>query len=326
MSALASGRAMFSSRGELELERDPNEPPAHARQRRRLAAWSRRVEIRRRLARPGALLFSLVAALEAISLSMQVADIPNDHFWHSHSAGWWAFNLVGLVSFVLTVVLAAALAGSLADRREELVLQQHCRSLARYCEATARFPPDHLGVHVWSLRDPRIWLLPRWLTDRLLGSEPPTGGWRSFVPRAPFLDRRAAYTSERRVHPPFTFTRDKGVIGRCWRLGREILEDMEVLRTVGTAKEFYAGFPYDVRFGLSWRQWWNSRHFSVIWAYPLFAGPRAARRFAGCVSLDLKCDGQFAALEQLALNKTPELESLLWDCAAVLRGDWRPTW
>jgi hypothetical protein len=326
--ALASraGAAQVSPEGQLLEEVDSAEPRADALRRRRLAAWSRRVELRRQIARPGAIVFALVAAAQAIGLSMQVIDLPTKAFWHPHGVAWWAFNVAVLVSFVLTVVLAGALAHSLADRREELVLQQHCRSLARYCDREKHLPIDHLGVHVWSVRDPRIWLLPRWLTDRLLGSGSHPEGWRAYVPRAPFLDRRAAYTSERRVHPTFTFTCDKGVIGRCWRLEREIVEDLESLRAAGTAAEFYRRFPYDMRYGLSWRQWWNSRHFSTIWAYPLFAGPKAARRFAGCVSVDLKCDGRFDDLAGLTSDKTAELESLLWDFAAVLRGDWRPTW
>lgn len=322
----APGAAQFSSDGRLLEEVDAGEPHGDALRRRRLAAWSRRAELRRQIARPGAIVFALVAAAQAVGLSMQVAKLPDETFWRPHGPAWWTFNVAVLVSFLLTVVLAGTLARSLADRREDLVLQQHCRSLARYCARATGLEIDHLGVHVWSVRDPRVWLLPRWLTDCLIGSEPCPTGWRARVPRAPFLDRRAAYTSERRVHPTFTFTRDKGVIGRCWRLERELVEDLEVLRVAGTAAEFYERFPYDVRYGLSWRQWWNSRHFSTIWAYPLFAGPKAARHFAGCVSVDLKCDGQFEALTRLSSDKSPELDSMLWDCAAVLRGDWRPTW
>jgi hypothetical protein len=280
----------------------------------------------RRLAQPGTLLFGFIAAVEAALVVAAAADFPTKSIWSAHHAAWWAFNVVSVITLILTALLAWRLGQSLSDRREELILQQHCRSLWRYLTDELKLPSEHLGVHVWSMKDPRIWYLPHWLTSRLLGdvrAEPE--GWRSFIPRAPFLQRRAVFTNERRVHPPMTFTRDKGVIGRAWRLEREIVVNLEPLRACRTASEYYGRFKYEERYGLSWRQWWNTRHFCSIWVFPIFTGPVGARRFAGCVSVDINCKNYAPKLEKISEKKNATLDSLLWDFVAVIRGDWRTT-
>ncbi len=320
-----AGETEFDANGRLLGEADVAEPRGCARRARRLSAWSRRASWVRRLALPGTIVFGIVAALETAVLVAQAADFPDKAAWAGHHVGWWIVNVVGVLTLILTALLAWRLGGSLTDRREELILQQHCRSLWRYLNDERQLPAEDLGVHVWSVKDPRIWFIPHWITNRLLPPADEPRGWRDFVPRAPFLQRRAAFTSERRVHPAMTFTRDKGVIGRCWRLKREIVENLEPLRTASTASEFYEQFSYDKRYGLDWRHWWNTRHFSAIWVYPVYAGPVGARRFAGCISVDLKCAGQFSVLESIADAKDDALDSLLWDLAAVLRGDWKTT-
>ncbi|MFZ1924786.1 MAG: nucleoside 2-deoxyribosyltransferase [Solirubrobacteraceae bacterium] len=323
---IRGGEAQFEAQGALSQESDPSEPPGCARRARRLSGWSRRAVWVRNLALPGALLFGLVAAVEAALLVAQANNFPKRSTWSPHSIGWWSFNTVAVVTLMLTSLLAWRLSRSLSDRREELILQQHCRSLWRYLTEVPKLPAEHLGVHVWSLRDPRVWFVPHWLTSLMMGdSRAEPTGWRSFLPRTPFLARRAAFTNERRVHPSMAFTRDKGVIGRCWRLEREIVENLQPLREVVTAQDFYEKFSYDERYGLSWRQWWNTRHFCAIWVYPIYDGPVSARRFAGCVSVDLTCSGRFDLLERLATERNAELDSLLWDFVAVLRGDWRTT-
>jgi hypothetical protein len=319
------GEIEFDADGVLVGEADPAEPRGCTRRARRLSRWSRRTSWVRRLALPGTLFFGLIAASETAVLAAQAANFPEMSTWASHHVGWWIFNIVAVLTLVLTSLLAWRLGGSLAERREELILQQHCRSLWRYLNDAKELPAEDLGVHVWSVQDPRVWFIPHWITSLINAPTLEPDGWRGFVPRAPFLQRRAAFTSERRVHPAMTFTRDKGVIGRCWRLEREIVENLEPLRAAETAAEFYRLFPYDKRYGLDWRHWWNTRHFCAIWVYPVYAGPVGARRFAGCISVDLKHPGMFSTLESIAENKDDALDSLLWDLAAVLRGDWKTT-
>lgn len=278
----------------------------------RLRRWAARNDRRSSLFAPGAWLFVVAAVVTAIGLGLQTAGIPD---------GWWGERddkkmldyvvaIAGAVGTILSAVLASAYARLRDARGVDRRLEELARSIAREVSARSGLATDHLSVHVWQVRDPRVWGCPHWCR---------------WSPRVPHLFRRAAFVPERREHEAIAFMEGKGVVGRCWERRREVVEDMgELLEFVAAnpdADAYYQQFDYDRRYRLSFANLWNTRHFWAIWAYPIFLGPPGAKAFGGCVSVDFQCPGHLDDLRHLADNRTQELDSLLADCAALLRGE-----
>jgi hypothetical protein len=278
----------------------------------RLRRWAAREDLRRRAFKPGAWVFVVAATATAVGLGLQVANVP-DGWWGNRNAKTaldYAVAVAGAAATMLSGLLAFAYAqlrhARLVDRR----LEELARSIAREVAVASSLPADHLSVHAWQLRDPRVWLFPRWFPRR---------------PHARHLVRRAAFVPERREHEAIAFMEGMGVVGRCWERRRDIVEDLgDILNFVAanpSAEAYYREFDYDARYRLSFANLWNTRHFWAIWAYPIFLGPPPAKSFGGCVSVDFQCPGHADELRRLADNRTQELDSLLADCGALLRGE-----
>jgi hypothetical protein len=275
----------------------------------RLRRWAARSDWRRRALRPGAWVFVVAAATEAVGLGLQAAEVPDS---------WWGDDgnqqpldhvvaIVAAIAVVLTAVLAAAYGRLLEARKVDRRLEELAKAIAREVCRQTDFRTDNLGVHVWELHDPRVWLIPRWIPHR---------------PHARHLGRRAAFIPERREHEAIAFMEGVGVVGRCWERRREVIEDLgEMLTTVRDAAAYYSEFGYRERYRLSFAHLWNTRHFWTIWAYPIFVGPPGAKDFGGAVTVDYQRPGGAEKLQRLADNRTQELDSLLADCAALLRGE-----
>jgi hypothetical protein len=296
----------FTSDDERQLYR------ADKKREKRLRCWTARDEWRRRLVEPGAWLFVIAATLLVVLLGLQTANIP-DHWWgqqDKHKTLDYVVAVAGALGGVLSAVLAAAYARLRHARYVDRRLEELAKSIARQVRDMARISTDHISVHIWQVRDPRVWGIPHWVPKR---------------PHARHLSRRAAFITERREHESFAFMKGVGVIGRCWERRREIVEDLShVLAVADDAKTYYDTLNYRQRYRLSYAALWNTRHFWAIWAYPLFLGPPGARPFGGVVSVDIQCPGHADALRKVADNRTQELDSLLADCAALLRDDTPP--
>jgi hypothetical protein len=212
---------------------------------------------------------------------------------------------VAALAVVLTAVLTAAYARLLEARSVDRRLEELAKSIAREVCRRTRFSSENVGVHIWELHDPRVWLIPRWMHRR----------------HARHLGRRAAFIPERREHEAIAFMEGKGVVGRCWERRREVIEDLGVMASVPDARTYYRNFGYRERYRLSFAQLWSTRHFWTIWAYPIFVGPPGAKDFGGAVTIDYQRPGGADELRRLADNRTQELDSLLADCAALLRGE-----
>src|SRR3954447_2012607 len=88
--------------GRIKDEDDPARPKGCTRRANRLAMWSRRSMWVRRLAQPGTLLFGFIAAVEAALVVAAAADFPTKSIWSAHHAAWWAFNVVSVITLILT--------------------------------------------------------------------------------------------------------------------------------------------------------------------------------------------------------------------------------
>lgn len=274
---------------------------------RRLRKWASRDAWRRRFFRPGARLFGVVAVVETVALSLQVAGLPKDTFWATDSLASHIVAAVAIAGVLLLAVVAEAYARVVRERQGDRRLEELARSIARLVSSRTKVKPDHISVHIWQVRDPRLWLVPRWVPYR-----------RS----ATFLIRRAAFVPERREHEAIAFLPGYGVVGRCWLRRREILADLNSIARLATdAASFYGKLSYEERYRLTFAHVWNTRHFFSIWAYPLFKGPPGAFVFAGAVSVDIQRPGHVDDLRRVADNRSAELNSLLADCASVLRAE-----
>lgn len=278
-------------------------------QKARLRRWAARSDFRRRALRPGAVVFAAVAAVDAAGLGLQAADVPDD-WWGEEGENTSLDYIVALVA-ALGILAAAVLAESyrrlLVDRVVDRRLEELARSIAREVRNLSGVSTDIISVHIWELIDPRVYLIPRWLPRR---------------PHARHLARRAAFVPERREHESIAFMEGFGVVGRCWQRKREVVEDLSViLENAPDATSYYARFGYEQRYRLNYANLWNTRHFWAIWAYPIFVGPPAGKDFGGCVSVDFQCPDHADKLRSVADNRSQELDSLLADCAALLRGD-----
>jgi hypothetical protein len=298
-----------SEEQEFQADDDRDKYRRDRRLERRLRRWAARSDWRHRALRPGAWVFVGAAATETVGLGLQAADVP-DSWWGDagrETALDYVVAIVAAVAVVLTALLAAAYARLIEARKVDRRLEELARSVAREVCSRTKFSPDHVSVHVWELRDPRVWLIPRWVPKR----------WH-----ARHLVRRAAFVPERREHEAIAFREGVGVVGRCWARRREVVEDLgEVMAKASDAATYYRELGYHRRYKLSFANLWNTRHFWAIWAYPIFVGPPGAKEFGGAVSVDYQCPNGAQALRQLADNRTHELDSLLADCAALLRGE-----
>lgn len=332
----------------------------------RLRRWAGRDAWRRRLVRPGAWIFAAIAVVGTVAAGLQFADFP---------ATWWgeenptpvdrAVTVIGALAIVAAGVLATAYARVVEGRARDRRLEELARSIAREVRNLSNVDADLISVHVWQLRDPRLWLVPRFLRNRphflskrhssskqsseSFAEQRPEGEEEPNAPSseqprdekeqppkegpardsaspalsrwsAPHLVRRAAHVPERTEHEGFVFTPGVGVVGRCWDRRREVVEDLtDILKDATDAATYYRRWSYEERYRLSFANVWNTRQFWAIWAYPIFVGAAGAEYFGGCVSVDIQCPGRAAKLREVADNRSPELDSLLRDCAALLR-------
>lgn len=266
-----------------------------------LRRWSRWRQFVRRALSPTSRVFAGVAILELVALALEAKKIPSDEFW-GHSAPHLIVTVISVVALAFTAILAETYRDLVVRRRGDQRLQDICRSIARAVRHETSIGLDDISVHVWAVRSTRRWF---W------------SGWR--LHRLEFLERRAAYVPERREHEDFAFLKGRGVVGRCWLRRREVVVDIEDLQRHGESADKFYKLSYEARFRMSFAQLWNTRQFMAIWAYPLFVGPVGSPRFGGCVSVDISCRGKAELLTRLADNRTPELNSLLADCAGILR-------
>jgi hypothetical protein len=200
---------------------------AHEKQAKRLKRWAVRENWRRKLLAPGAWIFVAAASVELMLLGLQAVNIP-DHWWGQHGEHTflnYVVAAVGAIGVLLSAVLAHAYARLRQARQHDRRLEELARSIARQVRDVGDIGIDELSVHIWQLREPRVWCWPQRF---------PLG------PHAPHLARRAAFVTERREHEAIAFMEGVGVVGRCWARKREVVEDLSPILAAATdAKNYY---------------------------------------------------------------------------------------
>lgn len=188
---------------------------------------------------------------------------------------WVLYGLIGLIPAVLvleTIARAKRESALLQDRTDRSDLTKACAALAVEVHEITDIKVTALGVSVWRIYTPaRPW-------------------WRRWK-RAEALERIERFRLG--GHPPpsdSSWTKGKGVIGKCWEDGRETFNDW------GAAQARHAGVT-----ALSNAQWgrlteahkWGFgrehylaaiKKYAQVLAYPI---TDVEGKFIGCVSVDI---------------------------------------
>lgn len=126
---------------------------------------------------------------------------------------------------------------------------------------------------------------------------------------------RMVRVARKRITPkapqPRSFAIGEGITGTCWEREDEVLVDFESEPYASATAEEWETLSDDVRVGMNWAQFDQSRkRFKAVGAVPI-TGYRAGTGFAGCLSYNLGHDSK-ATAEDL---REPEVKGLLGLCA-----------
>jgi hypothetical protein len=243
----------------------------------------------RRLLRPGAWATTAVVAGYGAAQLAKSENWPRESVWAAGTP--WNFLLVGLGVAALIgyglVTIGYARALRKADQDKELY--KICRAVVPLLESQTTILHGKVGVHVWTVRGPR--------------------GLRH-------LERRAQFIPQERRTTSITWRKGKGAMGQCWDTDSPVVADVEALEALASDEAAFCQLPRAVRFGLTWQEFAESKHYRAILAIPLRTGPSGAHRFRGCLSVDVQENGKAAELD--ALVQSNQFSYVLSICESVL--------
>jgi hypothetical protein len=222
--------------------------------------------------RPGAWLAAIVVAGSGIAQLLRAQEFPKASTWKPGTAG--SMTLVGLgVGAILAYLLVTLGYGrALKKSRQNALLNAVCKDAAALVVARTGLTYDVIGVHVWTIRGPF--------------------GFRH-------LERRAQFVLKRRRASPVTWRKGKGAMGICWKRNSAVVADVEELEGRCPAKAEFCALPRDGRWGLTWEEFRETRHYRAILSIPLRGGPQGAPRLRGVLSVDAQTDGHAQELRLL---------------------------
>jgi hypothetical protein len=148
---------------------------------------------------------------------------------------------------------------------------------------------DEIGVHIWTVRG--------WIGIRT-------------------LERRAQFVVRRRRTSPIVWRKGKGAIGICWARNTPILANVQQLEERAPSETEFCALPREERFGLTWAEFTETRHYRAVLAVPLRVGPAGAPRLRGVISVDVLVDDNAGRLDTLL--RTSEFVDILSVCEDVL--------
>jgi hypothetical protein len=106
------------------------------------------------------------------------------------------------------------------------------------------------------------------------------------------------------------------VLGQCWASSEtNQLSDLKGLNAL-TEAEFCA-LPSIQRFGMTWQEYGEGRHYSVVWVAKLFAGRGDAPKHRGMLSVDVEGD-HLGELKKVLNGHGEQVRALLTMCEGIL--------
>jgi hypothetical protein len=262
-------------------------------------AWHERVSIRgirmrsrssvwlRSFLRPGAWLAAIVVAGSGVAQLLRAQKFPKEATWQPGTHG--SLALVGLGAGAILAYLLVTLGYGRALKKSEQNAQLNavCKDAAALVVARTGLNYDVIGVHVWAIRGPF--------------------GFRH-------LERRAQFVLKRRRASPVTWRKGKGAMGICWKRNSAVVADVEELEGRCPTRAEFCALPRDGRWGLTWEEFRETRHYRAILSIPLRGGPQGAPRLRGVLSVDAQEDGHAQELRLLVSeNRFTDILSLCED-------------
>lgn len=243
-----------------------------------------------RLLRPGAKLTTVVVAIYGAATLANAKKWPEASSWTS-TGGTTVLVGSGIAAILGYCLVTLGYSRTLRRHEEDAKLSAACRSISRMIEASTGIDHRALGVHIWT-----------------------TAGWRI----APHLARRVRYLPEDRQESGVTWVRGKGVIGGCWADNSASVVNLRVLERLGPTKEAFCALAPRDRLNLTWEEFQRTSDYRTVCALPLRGGPEGAKRFVGCVSIDVSADGYVDPLRQTLVQDGDKLGRILTVCEALL--------
>lgn len=244
-----------------------------------------------RLLRPGARTSGAVVVVYGGGAIAKANDWPRPSIWAPGTTWNTLLVIAGALAatgyFLVTIGYSRALRKSSENARLEKV----CRGVVQALEDHTRLKRDEVGVHVWAVRG---------------------------VKGIQHLQRRARLVPRDRTVTSITWRKGMGVIGQCWARDETLIVDLSELERQAVTPEAFYAIPREDRFLFSWRDFQETRKYKAILAVPLRTGPTGARRFRGCLSVDVRVDGKAQELDTLV--KTDAFDDVRSVCEAVLGG------
>jgi len=242
------------------------------------------------------LYFGLIAMAATAVLGLSRIEFPTAKFWNNHHI--WLLVCIGYLTVFAGYESLAGLYASRRKEREKALDAARTIVRASFLQIVENPGLDwkKVGLHVFQVVKRRRRLLLRYEVQEEI----------------------ARFQLSAKKLPSIRFTKDKGVIGRCWREVDKVtfnshaefstLRDLEIER----CREAFGTLPEASRGGLTFAEFWSSRNdYGAIVAVPIISDD-AARKYLGCVS----CDAEGDSYAYLASDR---IFRALEECAAQIR-------
>jgi hypothetical protein len=228
------------------------------------------------LRRPGALFTSASVVVYSAVQIAKSEDYPKAALWKPGT--FWSGVLVvaGVTAAVGYFAVTWAYARALRKSEQGNELGAACQEVAKLIVDETGVPHEAVGVHVWVVRG---------------------------LPGARYLDRRAKFVVRRRAPSPVVWRKGKGAMGAAWRARDSVVADVEGLDAACPDEATFCARTRANRFGLTWMEFQETKHYRAILATPLRTGSGPLRRTTGVLSIDVTQDGAHRALRQLSVSQ-----------------------
>ncbi len=215
---------------------------------------------------------SIAILASAAALAMHFAKIewPDKLFWAEHTR---VLLTCALISATAPWLQSFAVENNEKKRRKALELEKSIKEFltAALVDISRAMATDctKAGLHAFLVKRPFPWteeVQVRIARVKLSFNPPPSG---------------------------ITWTKGKGVIGRCWTLRGNHVRNLEgwFAPHLAVTEQQWNGLPADTTYGLSFVEFTRTKeHFGTVAAVPILAGGGTGK-YKGCVSFDLPAGG-----------------------------------
>jgi hypothetical protein len=243
----------------------------------------------RSLLLPGAWITVVAVATYGILQLSKALSKPD--IWSAGSEWNWTLLAAGVPAILGSVLVSIGYPRLVRRVERDARLQGVCQDTAVLAGDRLRISHRKLAVHVWTIRG-------------LVGFR--------------YLDRRAAYRPHEHPYTRITWRKGKGAVGAAWESEEPFVADVEALERQGNDERRFCQLDAHVRFGLSWKEFQQVRHYRSVLVIPLRGGDAGRYSLRGIFAVGVLVDGKVNELEQFV--HAQGLVRVLSVCEAELAG------